>query len=63
MKTLLGSLNVACMMLVGTRGGHRSSYWRWRRETAFGHQSSVTKRQILQALGEYCRWVAHMRRF
>ncbi len=63
MKTALGMLYVVSMMALGTRRGRRSPYWVWRRETAFGHGPAISKGRMLKVLGEYCRWVAHMRRF
>ena len=40
----------------------RGPYWRWRYETAFGHEPNkyTTRRQRLGAMLDYGRWVYRM---
>ena len=49
---------------IGQRGRIRSSYWRWREQTAFGQpdQHEVCPRQRRRALMAFGRWSWRMRR-
>ena len=42
----------------------RGPYWRWRYETAFGHEPDryTTRRQRFRAMLDYGRWVYRMRK-
>ena len=61
----IGGLWELC--LLGLRGGFRinsSSYWRWRHETAFGHDPARRPPlgRRVRAMLDYGRWVWRMKR-
>jgi hypothetical protein len=40
----------------------KGAYWTWRMQTAFGRGMPATRRQLIDSILEYGRWVARMRR-
>ena len=55
------------LFVLALRSGFRvrsSAYWRWRNETAFGHDPAHRPplRQRLRAVLDYGRWVYRMKR-
>jgi hypothetical protein len=59
--SLTGLVRLGLMML-GAKGGPRGPYWTWRRETAFGLHSGVSRAMMFKAARDYSRWISLMRR-
>ena len=55
-----------CLFIMALRSGFRmnSAYWRWRMDTAFGHDLSRRPplSQRMHAMLDYGRWVWRMKR-
>jgi hypothetical protein len=62
--TMMGLLELLRLAWI-SRFRMRSPYWRWRFETAFGHDPSrmPTRRQRWRAMIDYGKWVHRMRRY
>lgn len=60
----IGGIWELFLLAAKSRFRMRSSYWRWRYETAFGHDPDrhTTRRERLHALIEYGKWVHRMKK-
>jgi len=60
----LGGLWQLALLAGKTRFRLTGAYWRWRMETAFGsdHRRWPPRRQRIQAILDYARWLHRMKR-
>jgi hypothetical protein len=60
----IGGLWALVILGFRTRFRMRGKYWRWRYETAFGHDPDkyTTRRQRFFAMIEYGKWVHRMKK-
>ncbi|HLP82720.1 MAG TPA: hypothetical protein VK157_00075 [Phycisphaerales bacterium] len=58
----LWALYELARLYVITGGKLKGAYWTWRWQTALGDNHGKSRRELVQAMLEYGRWVARMRR-